>query len=59
MTQYVDVSDAQAWAAPPSLSECRPGWGGGEEGGRGLGEATRESLWAAGRTGSQGGGSPG
>lgn len=35
MTQHVDVSDAQARAAPPSLSECRPGRGGGEEGGRG------------------------
>lgn len=65
MTRHVDVSDAQARAAPPSLSECRPGRGGGEEGGRGRrgrageGEATRESLWAAGRTGSRGGGSQG
>lgn len=39
VTQHVDVSDAQARAAPPSLSECRPGRGGGERregaGGRG------------------------
>lgn len=58
LTQHVDVSDARARAAPPSLSECRPGRGGGEGGG-GEGEATRESLWAAGRTGSRGGGSQG
>ncbi|KAK7818698.1 LOW QUALITY PROTEIN: hypothetical protein U0070_019242, partial [Myodes glareolus] len=39
VTQHVDVSDAEARAAPPSLSECRPGRGGGEwregAGGRG------------------------
>lgn len=35
LTQHVDVSDARARAAPPSLSECRPGRGGGEGGGRG------------------------
>lgn len=29
MTQHVDVSDAQARAAPPSLSECRPARGRG------------------------------
>lgn len=41
VTQHVDVSDAQARAAPPSLSECRPGRGGGRGGRAPEGEATR------------------